>query len=493
MPRWVGNLKSEIADELDDDDMLRRRFLQATGAGATAMVAGCFGDGGNGDGNGNGNGGGGDQDPSGQVHWLMDYNDEAWQERWEELVNEYEEEYPDVTIEMEYVGFQGNSEQRLQTLIQSGDHPELFQGTLPEMGLVISDDQAAHVNDVNDNIREFYDDDIAFAHTVQTGGTAEWIVPHGWQTISTFTYREDVYEQLSLDVPETWDELLNNAEAIDEDGDIDARGYGLPAQKTGKSSSEFDGFFRANGGYYYEEVDGELEVWFPEEEAIETLEFMNQLADFSMDPSSLSWGPTIKSWVGGRFAQCTMASAWLADVAFDSGLTDLALSTKLAELPTPNADDDPTDRGLVVIDGATMLKEGNTEAAKHWLTWLYADDVERAAENNLMNLRIQPSTDALFESDAYQNGDELERGDGHMREQQEKVRELAENKSDPSRPTSLATSFVNRFPILEEMVNAHVVAGTPASEAVDEAKSRYEEKLAEGKERTAGIDNDYDG
>lgn len=452
------------------------------------MVAGCFDGGGGGDDDGDGDG-----EPSGEVHWLMDYNDESWQNRWEELKMEYESEHPDVTINMEYVGFQGQSGQRLQNLIQSGDPPELFQGTLPEQGLLIGDNLALPTNDVNDNIREFFDDEINKSHTMQLGGTAEWLVVHGWQTISTYTYREDIFNQLDLDVPETWDELVNNAEVIDNDGDLDIRGFGMPGQKTGKSSSEFDGFFRAAGGYYYEENGGEVEVWFPEDIAIETLEMMNQLAEYSPDPTQLSWGPTIQGWLSQQFAQCSFVSGWLHDVALDSDLVDLAKNTTLAELPTPNADDDPLDRGLVVIEGTPLIKGSNVEAAKDWLTWLYAEDFERAAKNNLQNLRILPSTDTLFESDEYQNGEPMQREDGLMKPVQQKVIELSENKSDPSRPITPATNFVQRYPILNEMVNDVLVVGNTPSEAVDRAKTRFEDRLAEGKEKTQEIPVDYEG
>lgn len=492
MSRWTGELTSEIADEIDDD-MLRRRVLRAAGVGASTLVAGCFDqNGGNGDGSPNGTDDGSGE-PSGEIHWLMDYNAEPWQKRWETLKKQYEEEHPDVSIKMEYVGFAGNSGQRLQQLLQSGDPPELFQGTMAEMGLLVGGGRAIHVNDVNDTIREFYDDDIRFIHTVKANGSAEWMVPHGWQTISTFTYRSDIYDQLSLSVPETWDDLLNNAQAIDEDGSIDERGFGLAGQKTGKSEAQFDCFFRSAGGYYYEEVDGEIEVWFPEDIAIETLEYLQQLAEYSIDPSQLSFGPTIKGWLGRQFAQCTMASSWLVDVAFDSGQNDLATSTKMAVLPTPNADDEPLDRGSVLIDGTPILKGSNIEAAKDWLTWLYAEDKERTANSNLMNLRIFPSTDTLFESDVYQNGESLQRGDGYMLEAQKKVRELAETMEHPDRPSSLATNYVGRFPITEEMMNQVLVAGANPSEAVAEAKSRFEERLAEGKERVADVDNEYSG
>lgn len=503
MPRWAGNLKSEIADEIDDDDVLRRRFLQATGAGATALVAGCFGQDGNGDGNGNGNGGGGNGDggkqtPSGKVHWLVDYSDKSWQKRWEKLVKQYEEEHPDVTINIEYAGFQGESGQRLQNLIQSGSPPELFQGTLPEMGLLVGSGRAVPANPVNDNIREFYDGDIKLIESAKLGGSAEWLVPHGWQTISTFTYRSNIYDQLSLSVPKTWDELLNNAEAIDKDGSIDARGFGLAAQKTGKSASVFDGFFRSNGGYYYEEVDGEVQVWFPEDKAIETLEFLKQLGQYSPDPTQLSWGSTIKYWLSNRIAQTDFVSAWLTDVAIDSDLQDLAKSTALGELPLPSADADPKDRGLVLIDGTPLIKGSNVEAAKDWLTWLYAEDKERAAKNNLENVRLLPSTDALFESDAYQNGAAFteRKGGEYLLKQQDTVRKIAKNKSHPDRPTTLATNYVQRFPILEEMMNQVIVAGKGPSDAVAEAKSRYEKRLKEGKEKVADLPdgyNKYDG
>ena len=111
-------------------DTSRRRVLQGTGAGAAAMLAGCLG-GGGGDGNGgNGGNGGGGADPTElpDVFMLTDYNNEPWQGKWEDLSGSFTEE-TDIGVNIEYSGMSGQQENRLATLIQSGNPPDVNTST----------------------------------------------------------------------------------------------------------------------------------------------------------------------------------------------------------------------------------------------------------------------------------------------------------------------------------------------------------------------------
>lgn len=501
-------MRESIEDQLAGKT--RRRFLQTTGLGLSMAVAGCSsggdgssdgGDGGDsddgGDGSGDGESGGSQGSDGGssgnEVHVLVDYSDESWQERWEqELVPAFEEQ-SDYSVKIEYMGFQGNSKDRLLTLMQSGDPPATFYGTMRQQGILIGEGRAVPVNDVNDAIRENFGE-IRFDQTLSLNGDTEWLVPHGWQTIGTLNYRSDIYEDLSLSTPETWDDLISNAEAIDNDADYDERGFALPAGKAGKSASEFDTFLRCNGGYYYQWKDeserAEAEVWFPEDKAVETLEFMSQLAEYSPDPSSISWGSTLKYWAGKRIAQTTMASAWCADIARSAGLEALTRGTDIAAPPTPDGGETSVDRGLALTDGTPIVKGSNVEGAKAWLKFLYAEDADRTAENNLEHLRLLPATDTVFESDTYQNAEPLQQYDGHMMSLQRKlVEDLVPKKMNPDLPRTVATNHVARFPIEAEMVNQVIVQGKTPSAAVQEARDRFEERLAEGKEKAAELSN----
>ena len=274
----------------------RRRWLALTGAGTFAGLAGCTGggggggggdggDGGSGDGGGSSDGGSGDGGDGGDgggtpdpadlpaVHVLTDYNNEAWQAQWEdELAPGFTEE-TGIEVRIEYSGMSGSQENRLATLVQSGDPPGMNTSTFDQVADLWSSDQLAEVTDVMDKVQSESGELISSPLT-QNGKL--WQVSHGYYT-SVFTYRQDVYDELGLEVPEGIEEMIENARIIDE-SDLDIRGYGLAGKKVGKAQDELQVLLSNMGtpgiGVRWKdgEVGGELEVHYPEKEVTQLLE-----------------------------------------------------------------------------------------------------------------------------------------------------------------------------------------------------------------------------
>lgn len=454
-----------------------------SGAGAATLAAGClnFGGGGNGTGT-----GGANEKP---VRMLTDYNTDAWKNRWEdELIPPFTDQ-TGIPVNPEYTGFQGNGEQRLQTLIQSGNTPEMFYGSLTQQGQLINQDLALQVNDVIETFEETHGDLLA-KHTLGFGDRL-YLVPHGIYAGGTFNYRSDIYEQLSIDGPPTsWNELLTYAETIDKDGDIKARGYGLPGQKTGKAGSEFNIQLRTNDAYLFRwknKSERVAEVWFPEKEVVETLEYMDQLAQYSPDPTNMGWGTTISYWVGNRIAQATMQNGWVAGVAARSGADTIAKSTEVAKMPTSGGGGSEIDRGWLLADGTTVLDGDNPGGAKQFLEYAYGNLDRAVKSHHIEPMRFIPFAESILTSDQYKSADIFQKYDGHLFDLKMKTYEeifptLGNQEKIPSTP---ATNYVNRFFTLSEMLNRVVAANESPQSAYTWARDQLEKQLKEGQQKVS--------
>lgn len=489
----VDDIEAQIPDWLD-----RRRFVEGMGTGLMALTAGCVGgdgDGGDdggtsgsggdgGDGGSGGDGGGDDGYQVDRIHVLMDYANDAWQDRWEnEIIPGFKEE-TGVSVNMEYVGFQGSSEQRLQTLMQSGDFPNSYQGSQTETADVIINGNAVPVTDVNEDLQEI-NGEYVWDPSLIEGKGEQWYIPHLTYTVGTISYRTDIFDTLGLEPAETWDDLLTNAEVIDNDGDIDARGYNVGGTKSGQATSEFRTHLRCAGGGVFgwkSDSQEEAEVLFDKDRVVETLEYMNQLAQYSPDPSQTTWTASLKYWPAGQVAQCWHLNAWTAGIAAGAGVDAIAKNTDITPTPIKEGSD-PADRGFISPDNATVLDTEGSQATKDFFRHVY-DSQERTIANLLQEpMRMAPPYADIIENDAYKNSETMQQYDGHLHYLNKKNQEEVMPKlQSPERPVTPATRFVLRSPLLAEMVNRVLVAGDSPSAAYDEARSRLENRLAEGKE-----------
>ena len=462
----------------------RRRLLKGSGTGLAALTAGCTG------GPGAGTETSTDTTTGGanknEVHFLTDYSNDAWQDKWENEIVPGFEEQTGIPVNVEYAGMQGTGEQRLTTLMQSGDTPESFTGTLTQVGDMVARGQTAPVGDALSAIEE-ENGDLLYKSTVTVSDQVH-MIPHGLYLGGTFNYRKDVYEKLGLEVPETWEELVHNAKVIDESDEVQERGFAMPAPKAGKSGSEFSNFLaNAGGGTWQWETEGETaKVWFEEEHVLAALDAMSELAEYSPDPSSVNWSSTIKYWVGGRVAQTIMNNAWLAGPAYGAGVTDIALNTDVAPIPKREGAD-PIDRGWALLDGHPVLSDAdNVEGAKELLKFMYEGPETQADKSTIEPMRFLPPYESAVDTDEYQSAEIFGVEDGYFLDLNRKcMEEVAPNLQSPDRPSTPATLFAGRFPIDSEMVNQVLVQERDPAKAYEEAKSRLQKRLEEGQELTA--------
>mgnify|MGYP000150348121 FL=1 len=466
----------------------RRRFLIGTSAGLAAVTAGCSSGGGtttttSSSGNSNTNSGTTTANTA-EVHVMTDYANDAWQSEWENTIK------PDFTdnykppLNLEFVGLQGESRNRLNTLLQSGNPPELFSSTITEVGDLVARGQTASVTDIVDEFASNNGDVLARSTIDVAGDTHK--VPHGLYLGGTLNYRQDVYDALGLSVPKTWDELVENAKAIDEaGGDLEkVRGFAVSAKDSGKAGSDFTNFLYNAAGNFYRytnEDETEVEIDFPEEKVKASLRTMKELAKYSPDPSGLSWASTIQNWVVGRVGQCLMNNAWLCGVAYANDIPSVAKATNQALFPKREQSLDPIDRGWALIDGWTFLSGAdNPTGAKNLMRTMYGSPSKTAKRNLIEPMRFLPAYENVIETDAYQSAEIFQAEDGIFLEKNRHCIENIAPELGGDRPSTPASLYAGRFPIDSEMVNAYIVLDEDLDTVYQNARQKLKTRLEEG-------------
>lgn len=429
-----------------------------------------------------------------EVHFRTDYDTLEQRHRWEEkLIPAFRAE---TGLEVQPI-YPSYEDARLETRLEAGnlDIESLQFGQLVSAWSVANPQPVTSIVDAA--VRE-NGDLLATPYTV--GGEAR-IVPHGYYA-ETFQYREDVYDRLGLSAPISFRGVLENARAIDESG-LEIRGYGLAAERYGKSRDEFQAYLARMGtspiGLRWRDPDARdvLEIDFPRDRVTELLAFLRELARYAPAPTEHSWQTARSGWIEGDFAQQLHLNNWAAGVAgasvsprFDITPATVARTSAVAPLPYWEAGGIARGDAWVwepLVDGHVVFKAGpNTAGAERWLRWLYGEDAERTGSLYTgQRGQFMPAYADVLETDTVRNGPlfrQWPRLYDVMRFIQETIvgdhyRQTEEAAFDD--PVALA---VGRKWFYGEMVH-HVVAGerSPA-EAYDWGRDRLEKRLAEARE-----------
>jgi len=181
-----------------------QRTAFAVGAGAVALgltLAGCS------TGNGSGDGS--------TITVLVD-NQEATIALWDALVEKFEDENPDikVTVESRPQGAEGDN--LVKTRLSTGEMSDVFGYNSGSLLQALNPDQTlANLSDEPwvDSLDEGF-------QTVVSTDNGMYGVPLGQSMGGAVLYNKDVYADLGLEIPTTWDEFISNSEKIKAAGDV---------------------------------------------------------------------------------------------------------------------------------------------------------------------------------------------------------------------------------------------------------------------------------
>jgi multiple sugar transport system substrate-binding protein len=303
-----------------------------------------------------------------------------------------------IKVVMEYPGF-ANIAPRVATLIAAGTPPEItWYGAASAMPVALQD-QLADVSDVvkelggiPDNLRLVYNGADRSIPTSQQ-------FLYGW-------YRSDAYEKAGLTPAKTWEDYLKAAQKLNAPPGV----YGcvIPSAHTGATHLLVQQFFDANDVHWFKYDAGKKEYALAIDEgdnkkrAIEALDYLNELHQYSPEASDYDYGQLMDSFVSEKVANAYYIGARLLNQVIDNN-SKIENVTKPMRMPPRR-----TDKYFLSIQGFHINKNANVEAAKQYckfflthaayIEWLHS-----------VPLHIVPSRREVLNSAEYKNNPIIQR------------------------------------------------------------------------------------
>ncbi|SFS05315.1 ABC transporter substrate-binding protein [Yoonia litorea] len=193
-------------------------------------------------------------------------------------------------------------------------------------------------------------------------------------------YRSDVLEQVGLDVPTTYEEVVAAAQAI-RDAGIMENPFAMNTMTGWNLGEEFVNMYLGHGGQFFE--PGTAQVSINNEQGVAALNMLKQLVDLS-DPDFLTFdsNATAAEWESGNLALATMWGSRGGPILDDEGSTEeIVSSTVLTGAPTVGGGDTPA--STLWWDGFTISANISDEDAEATFAALvHGLSPEMVAENN---------------------------------------------------------------------------------------------------------------
>jgi len=312
--------------------------------------------------------GGGDEGSSGGdvTEIVVATAETPWLDSYQQIADLYQQE-TGVTVTLRTFPFDGLLTQEANAAQTGSDAFDVFQLNEQWVGQFYDNRWVQPLEDLDgdfawdDELIEFdgvgrWDEE---ARTTSTDGTPYSLPING--NIHEFMYRTDLYDQLGLEVPTTWDEVVANGRAARDAGVAD--GYVVRGQTPTYDFSAL--LFAAGGSWFADEAAGD---WTPQAESPEfrqALEQFKALADVGPDaPQTIAQAEATSLMQGGSVLQATLVSAVAAPLE-DEGSSTVAGQIGYSVLPggTPVS-------GVWTVGVPTGLPDDRSQAAYDFISWL---------------------------------------------------------------------------------------------------------------------------
>lgn len=205
------------------------------------------------------------------------------------LIDEFEQENPEIKVELVSPPTE-QADQKIQQMLQAGSGVDVLEVRDLTVGPFSTN---GWLYDMSAEFEGWdgWDDLTENATNVATAGGKTWFVPYGFYGISLF-YRTDLVEEAGFDgPPESWEDLLEQASAI-QDPASNTFGYAFRGGKNG-----FGNIAHIIEAYTADDLDLENayrlkngDSMFAAPEALEATELYFDLFAQASPPSSVAWG-----------------------------------------------------------------------------------------------------------------------------------------------------------------------------------------------------------
>jgi multiple sugar transport system substrate-binding protein len=341
----------------------------ATAAAAALIMTGCSPDAG-------GSAGTAD-DPVELTYW-------AWAPNLDKVVELWNDEHPEIQVTVNKQDGGDPAITKLLTAIKAGSGaPDLIQAEYQKIPTLVASDALADLTDAGagDIAGDFPE---SVWDSVTLGGDAIYAIPQDTGPMM-FYYRDDIFQQLGLSVPTTWDEYAEVARALH---------TADPTKFLGTFSANDAGWFAGLSQQAKAEwwsIDGDAwGVGIDEEPTQQVADYWGGLVEEGVIDNKPMYTPEWNAGLNDGTQVGWLGAVWGPGVLSGSA-ADTAGLWKAATLPTWG--DDISNGNWGGSSTAVTTQSDNVEAAVEFATWLNTDP--DAIEALVRETGIYPaSTDA---------------------------------------------------------------------------------------------------
>jgi raffinose/stachyose/melibiose transport system substrate-binding protein len=287
---------------------------------------------------------------------------------WDGLVAGYTEANPDVTVTVETHPSGGEADNLIKTRLSTGDMNDLFWYNSGSLFQALSPDKT--LTPLSDE--EWVDSITENFKTVVSTDSGLYGAPVGASFAGAIIYNKDIYAQLGLEIPTTWDEFTANNEKIKAAGITPIiQSYGDAWTSQVPLLGDFYNVTAADPDWADKFTANETK--FAEEPALAGFQHMQDAFDagyLNKDFASATYDDAVGMLVEGTGAQYPMLTSNVA-AAIGENFPDAADS--IGAFPIPGTDS--AKNGLTVwmpngIYVPQTTKGAQLEAAKEFIDWL---------------------------------------------------------------------------------------------------------------------------
>ena len=208
-----------------------------------------------------------------------------------EAIEQWNADNPDIQVSFETVPWSDALNQYVRE-VQAGGGPDVIQSAfvwtrdLAESGLVTNLDSFIEAS-ADVDINDFLGTDLGVYEDSVYG--MPWTVD-----TQALIYRPDLLEEAGLEVPDSWEDLLNASRALTKDTDgngrIDQYGFCFPAGSGSSAGMWFiaNYYLWSNGNFFVEQADtGEWRVGVTEEDVADAIRYFNTYFEEGLTPESM--------------------------------------------------------------------------------------------------------------------------------------------------------------------------------------------------------------
>ncbi len=301
------------------------------------------------------------QSLSGDLRIFLDTSNPAPRATMEEMIARFGEMHPDLNIETNVIDREAYKTQIRNFLTANAPDVATWYAGNRMLPFV----EAGLFEDVSDLWDDEMSTNLASTKPSMTIDGAQWGVPYTYYQWGVY-YREDIFDELGLEEPETWDEFLAIVDTLNEN---DVTPVTIGTKFLWTAGGWFDYLNLRTNGYEFHMDLTNGEIPWTDERVVATFENWRTLIDrdtFIDNHAAYSWQEALPFMVNGEAAMYLMGNFAVAPLR-EAGLSDDQLG--FFQFPAivdgiPMAEDAPTDTFHIPAQAQ------NKEAAREFLRFV---------------------------------------------------------------------------------------------------------------------------